>query len=207
MKTQNEKAGFAGQWNRRILVVDDDPSIQQDYRKILSPGRASTDVDAIEAELFGASTESRDAISFELDGAMQGEEALRRVSDACLQQRRYAMAFMDVRMPPGWDGIETTRRIWAADPNIQIVICSAYSDHTWGQITTSLGQSDQLLILRKPFEPIEVRQLALAMTTKWNAARDTRRLMRELEDRCEAMTRQLHMNGDRVVPMVTGMPA
>jgi CheY-like chemotaxis protein len=143
---------------------------------------------------------------FQLDSAMQGDEALGLVTSSCLKQMRYAMAFVDVRMPPGLDGIETARRMWSVDPHLQIVICSAYADHTWEDIIRVLGQSDQLLILRKPFEPIEVRQLALAMTTKWNTARDARRLMRDLQDRCEALTRQIQLAGDRCVPNLTALP-
>jgi two-component system NtrC family sensor kinase len=202
-----QSQSFEEHANRRILVVDDDPSIQEDYRKILAPAHDTPEIDRLEAELFGASNAACPAVRFELDQAMQAEEALRKAAEACLQQRRYAMAYIDVRMPPGIDGIQATRQLWAIDPHVQVVICSAYSDHTWEQIVRELGQSDQFLVLRKPFEAIEVRQLALAMTTKWNASRDARRLMRELEDRCEALTRQLQLAGDRGVPLVTALPA
>ncbi|MFB3137261.1 MAG: PAS domain S-box protein, partial [Nitrospirales bacterium] len=74
-------------------------------------------------------------------------------------------------MPPGWDGLETIEHLWGVDPAIQIVICTAYSDHDWEQITHRLGQSDQLLILRKPFDAIEAQQLATALTRKWECAR------------------------------------
>src|SRR4029077_15261082 len=81
--------------------------------------------------------------------------------------RPYAMAFVDVRMPPGWDGIETIAQIWRDYPQLQVVICSAYSDYSWTEITRKLGASDALLILKKPFDNIEVLQLAHALTKKW----------------------------------------
>ena len=77
------------------------------------------------------------------------------------------MAFIDVRMPPGWDGIETTAKIWEIDPELQVVICTAYSDYSWDQMIARIGQSDRLVILKKPFDNIEVMPLANALTEKW----------------------------------------
>jgi signal transduction histidine kinase len=80
------------------------------------------------------------------------------------------MAFVDVRMPPGIDGVQTIKRLWEIDPNIHCVICSAYSDYSWDQMIEELGQTDKLLILKKPFDPTEIFQIASAFTEKWNAA-------------------------------------
>ena len=73
------------------------------------------------------------AAGFEIDLALQGKEGLQRVQQALAEGRPYAMAFIDVRMPPGWDGIETTGRIWRVDPDLQVVICTACSDYPWGR--------------------------------------------------------------------------
>ena len=81
---------------------------------------------------------------------------------------RYAMAFMDVRMPPGWDGVETTLKLWEADPDIQVVLCTAHSDYSWEEIVKTMGSPERLLVLKKPFDPIEVLQLAHALTEKWS---------------------------------------
>jgi signal transduction histidine kinase len=81
------------------------------------------------------------------------------------------MAFVDVRMPPGWDGMETIRHIWQVDPEILIVICTAYSDRSWEDMVAELGRTDRFLVLKKPFDTIEVRQLALALTERWRLAR------------------------------------
>ncbi|MGB0330899.1 MAG: ATP-binding protein, partial [Planctomycetota bacterium] len=81
-----------------------------------------------------------------------------------------AVAFVDVRMPPGIDGVQTIKRLWEIDPNIQCVICSAFSDYSWQQMIDELGHTDKLLILKKPFDPTEICQIASAFTEKWNAA-------------------------------------
>jgi len=105
--------------------------------------------------------------------------------------RPYAMAFVDMRMPPGWDGIETTLRIWELDPRVQIVICTAYSDHSWESIARRLGHSDRLLILKKPFDNIEVLQVASALTEKWRLAEIAKRRVQDLETQLERRTRDL----------------
>ena len=116
--------------NRRILLVDDLLSIHDDFRKILTAPADTTDLDAEEAILFGQPTR-RVSVRFEMDSAYQGTEALEKVRAARLADRPYAMAFIDMRMPPGWDGLETIEKIWEVDPDVQIVICSAYSDRSF----------------------------------------------------------------------------
>src|SRR5580700_9592436 len=152
--------------NRRILLVDDLLSIHEDFRKILCPPAATTDLDAVEAVLFGAQTSST-SIRFEMDSAFQGAEALEKVSASLLAGSPYAMAFIDMRMPPGWDGVETAERLWQADPRLQIVFCTSFSDYVWTDVLTRLDAQDRLFILKKPFASVEVYQLANALTTKW----------------------------------------
>ena len=74
-------------------------------------------------------------------------------------------------MPPGWDGIETVERLWKADPELLIVLCTAYNDYDWHSIAEHLGRVEQWLILRKPFDTIEVRQLAASLSEKWESAK------------------------------------
>ncbi|MBI3106108.1 MAG: response regulator, partial [Candidatus Rokubacteria bacterium] len=105
---------------------------------------------------------------FELDSAYQGEEGLGKVRHAIQRGSPYAMAFVDIRMPPGWDGVETIHRLWQEDESIQAIICTAYSDYSWEAIASRLGRTDRLLILKKPFDNIEVRQIACALARKWN---------------------------------------
>ncbi|MDB6059684.1 MAG: hypothetical protein JWO95_3528 [Verrucomicrobiales bacterium] len=157
------------QQNRRILIVDDNEAIHQDFRKILNVDSSDSDFDTAEAELLGSSRAIRkQRAHFEMDFAFQGEEALRFVQAAIKAGRRYAMVFMDVRMPPGWDGLETTQKLWEADPDLQVVLCTAFSDRSWEEMMETLGSSERLLILKKPFDAIEVLQFAHALTEKWS---------------------------------------
>jgi two-component system, NtrC family, sensor kinase len=178
--------------NRRILVVDDNPAIHVDFRNILTPAQAQTGkLDNMEAALFGEKLSSKPQVSFELDCASQGQEGYAKVIEAVKAGRPYALAFVDVRMPPGWDGIETVERIWAEYPDLQVVICTAYSDYSWDSIIKKLGHSDQLLILKKPFDNIEVMQLALALTEKWHLTHQARVHIGEVEKKVIERTREL----------------
>jgi two-component system NtrC family sensor kinase len=186
--------------NRRILLIDDNESIHQDFRKILNPsapGKAS--LASAAAELFGNTADLSIDVPFEIDSAFQGQEGLDLVLRACADRRPYAMAFVDLRMPPGWDGIETISRIWAEDPHLQVVICTAYSDYSLGQIAGKLGRTDKMLILKKPFDSIEVRQLADALTEKWRLAREARAKLEDLEERVAERTRELRERQSELV--------
>ena len=154
--------------NRRILVVDDNPSIHADFRKILCPNRKGGGKAAdLEAILFEDSQPAADEVAFELESAHQGQEALEMVKKSLAENRPYALAFVDVRMPPGWDGIETISHLWEICPQLQVVICTAYSDYSWEGMRAKLGRPDSLVVLKKPFDNVEVQQLAHALTRKW----------------------------------------
>ena len=185
--------------NRRILVVDDNRTIHQDFRKILSPPVANDSLDAMEADLFGHAEAMTQLPGFEVDSAYQGEEALVMANTARQQGKPYALAFVDIRMPPGIDGVETTSRLWKDDPDIQVVICSAYADYSWEEMMHRLGLSQRLLILRKPFDGIEVRQLAFALTEKWELLRTNRLHMESLTRAVEECSRQLNAANARLV--------
>lgn len=192
---------------RRVLVVDDSPDVHEDFRKVLCRPVRGAALDELEAELFSPSPGDDDDAPrwsklrphpdrgarmaappdipvFEIDSAFQGHEAVTLVHRALEAGRPYAMAFVDIRMPPGYDGLETIRRLWTLDPAIEVVVCSAYSDHSWEQMLAVIGETDQLLILKKPFQADEARQLALALTTK-------RRLKRAAELRSEDLERRV----------------
>jgi two-component system, sensor histidine kinase and response regulator len=178
--------------NLRILVIDDTRTIHEDFRKILGGERrdaAALDLEA--ASLFGHVQEERRAACFEIDSAYQGQEGLKMVEQAIAADRPYAMVFVDVRMPPGWDGIETIEHIWSVDPDLQVVVCTAYSDYSWDQMIQKFGHSDRLLILKKPFDNVEVLQLATALTEKWRLVQQARTKLDELEDRVKLRTTEL----------------
>jgi signal transduction histidine kinase len=186
--------------NRRILVVDDNRTIHQDFRKILCPSRSrDSALDEMEASLFGHTEQHTQTLNFEVDSAFQGEEALLMARAARQQGKPYALAFVDIRMPPGIDGVETTSRLWKDDPDIQVVICSAYADYSWEEMMQRLGLSQRLLILRKPFDGIEVRQLAFALTEKWELLRSNKLHMEDLTRAVEERSRQLNLANARLV--------
>jgi diguanylate cyclase (GGDEF)-like protein/PAS domain S-box-containing protein len=178
--------------NRRILLVDDLPTIHEDFRKILNPSVALADLDADEAILFGESAPAGKAsVRFDMDSAYQGSQALDKVRAARLAGLPYAMAFIDMRMPPGWDGIETIERLWAEDPHLQVVLCTAYSDYSWTEVLSRLDVRDRLLVLKKPFDTIEVYQLANALTAKWQMTEQAAFKMGALEEAVAERTREL----------------
>jgi diguanylate cyclase (GGDEF)-like protein/PAS domain S-box-containing protein len=176
--------------NRRVLLVDDTPAIHQDFRKILAPEVLGPAREAAEAPFFGKS-EHAVVVYFELDSALQGAEAIEKVRAAFEADRAFAMAFVDMRMPPGFDGVETVERLWRTDPRLQVVLCTAYSDYSWPEVLHRLDVRDRLLFLKKPFDSIEVFQLANALTAKWNASRQAAFKMDTLERAVQERTRQL----------------
>ena len=182
----------------RTLVVDDNPSIHDDFRKILCGGADSAALlHSAEAALFGENAFTSPGDRFEIDSAFQGQEGLQKVQAAVAANRPYVLAFVDIRMPPGWDGIETIDRIWRVDPNIQVVICTAYSDYSWEQITQRLGASDSLLILKKPFDNVEVLQLAHTLSTKWRLTRQARSRIEDLDRAVAERTAALKLSEER----------
>ena len=176
--------------NRRILLVDDMLAIHEDFRKVLAPTTAASDLDDVESSLFGTSAKAP-TVEFFLDSAYQGQEALAKVREALRIRQPYALAFVDMRMPPGWNGVETIEQLWLEDPSLQVVICTAYADQSWVEIFDRLDARDRLLVLKKPFDPIEVRQLASALTMKWQMTEDAAFKMNMLEQAVEERTREL----------------
>ncbi|HEY0339679.1 MAG TPA: diguanylate cyclase, partial [Steroidobacteraceae bacterium] len=176
--------------NRRILLVDDTPAIHEDFRKVLAGTVSATDVAEDEAILFGATARAT-PVHFEVDSAFQGAEAIDKLRASLQAQRPYAMAFVDMRMPPGLDGVETVERLWNEDSELQVVLCTAYSDYSWMEVLRRLDVRDRLLILKKPFDPIEVYQLANALTRKWALCRQAAFKMNTLEAAVEERTRAL----------------
>jgi len=178
----------------RILVIDDTPDIHADFRKILCDDRSGSTLDTHEAALFGDPNTLGKQSNFQVDSAFQGEQGLARVHHAIQEGFPYEIAFVDVRMPPGWDGIEVTPKLWIADPDLQIVICSAYSDYTWEEMFAKVGTSDRMFILKKPFERDEILQLAHSLTEKRRAALQNRSRLKRAYD---AQLKVLEETGER----------
>jgi signal transduction histidine kinase len=174
----------------RILIVDDNEAIHHDFRLILDRrARAArqASLDDLERELAGTPLVATPvAPSYELCFVHQGEDAVRAAADARRAERPFACAFVDIRMPPGIDGIEAVAQIWRCQPELEIVLCSAYSDYSWEDIARRLDPGDRLLVLRKPFDPMEVRQLAACLTEKWRRGCLLAERLRDLEAQVHA---------------------
>lgn len=176
--------------NRRILLIDDTPSIHEDFRKILTPASEQhVELDEMEAALFGNEVKSARAL-FELDSAYGGQEGLGKLIQALQENRPYALAFVDMRMPEGWDGAQTIEHLWQQDPQLQVVVCTAYSDYSWDELLERLHAHDRLLILKKPFDNIEVQQMANTLLTKWEMTERASIQMSHLEHLVDQRTAQ-----------------
>ncbi len=171
--------------NRRVLVIDDLESIHEDFRRVLCPKREDPALDEAERALFGGPASGAASAGvfepFELECAAQGRAGVEAARRARSEERPFAIAFVDMRMPPGWDGLETIENLWRADPEVQTVICTAYSDRSWEEIIGRLGMSDRLLVVKKPFDRVEIAQLSMALASKWAQARAADMKLGELE--------------------------
>jgi two-component system NtrC family sensor kinase len=195
--------------NSRLLIVDDNRSIHADFQKILAPkDSALRGFEDAEAALFGEGARVNPSCihQFQLDSAYQGDEGLARVKQALDQGQPYAMAFMDVRMPPGCDGVEATAKIWEVDPDLQVVMCTAYSDWSWDEMLHKLGQSDRLVVLKKPFDSIEVLQLANSLCRKWQLLQESKGKMAILEEMVLARTAQVVQEQEKLKAIFDNSP-
>ncbi|MBG08430.1 MAG: hypothetical protein CME68_06700 [Halobacteriovoraceae bacterium] len=165
----------------RILIVDDEPDIQKTIGDILTTDTDDgDDLKDLKQSLFGDENEEiGEEIVYDLNYADQGEEAIQLVKKSKEEGNPFSVIFMDIRMPPGIDGIVTSQKIWSIDPRVEIILCSAYSDYTWDQVILKLGVTDKLIILKKPFMPEEISQVALTLSKKWALVNDLEDLVRE----------------------------
>jgi two-component system, NtrC family, sensor kinase len=184
----------------RILVVDDNPAIHQDFGKILTPKQAAhaEELDKLEADLFGAVPHPGLRPEFEVEFALQGEEGVEKLQRALADGRPFKVAFLDVRMPAGMSGVETADCLWKVDPRLQVVFCTAYSDYSLGDLVARLGANDRWVVLKKPFDAIEVWQLAQALSAKWELLKANQLHTDDLERRVAERTALLSQANDRL---------
>ena len=181
----------------RILIVDDNPSIFEDFSAILTPRQSnSNNLSQLSKNLFGEdpSPSTPDADGFTptylLDYAANEIEASEMVIKSKRNNAPYSLVFMDSRMTPGLDGVQATRKIWNIDPEIEVVLCTAYTDYTWQEIIDVIGLSDQFLILKKPFDISAVKQLASTLTHKWERKKDLDRYLDKLETHADDLSQK-----------------
>ncbi len=193
---------------RRVIIIDDSDSIHRDYENILCPPEPSeSEMTLRDLSCFmfdeeaGLAESSEVKLIFDVDHAYQGREGYEKIVAARASGVPYQVAFVDMRMPPGWDGLTTIEKVWREDPDLQVVICSAYSDYTWKQIIDKLGHSDRLLILKKPFDQAEVYQLATALSEKWLSTQRTRDLLASLEQKVDERTVEVRAANEKLVSL------
>jgi two-component system sensor histidine kinase/response regulator len=157
--------------NNRILLVDDEPLILDELGKVLSPAKQNNaELNELENRLFNNSKTNRTkATSYNVCCCRQGDEAIREVQESVEKNEPFAIAFIDIRMPPGPDGVSTAEEIRKLDPNVQIVMMTGYSDFDISEIAHRIPPEDKLLYMQKPIHSQEIRQFALALTAKWQS--------------------------------------
>jgi predicted signal transduction protein with EAL and GGDEF domain len=183
---------------RRILIVDDQQEIHDTFGRIFGEERANDSaLDDFESRFLeeggddqADGAEDVSTIQYSLEHVNSGERAVEAVQESVDAKLEYSVAFVDMRMPMGMDGMETAEQLWKIDPSLHVIICTAYSDHVWRKVVDRLGHNDQLLLLKKPFEADEARQLALALSEKSRLAAVQQKrvydLGREVERRRDA---------------------
>jgi signal transduction histidine kinase len=179
-----------GKKNFRVLIVDDIEDIHTDIRKILSWGPApASNLQRLESALFDSAAAAVATLpKLRIDSAYQGAQAIEMVKAAQSAQDPYHLIFMDVRMPPGMDGVEAAQTIWQIQPDVGVVICTAYSDYSIDAILGKLGISDKLLFLTKPFSAAVLKQSAVTMLRKWDLDHQLQAQMKNLEERVAEQT-------------------
>lgn len=170
-----------------VLVVDDDASIRATYRHILQP--PPSELGGLEALINGAGAVAEANDMFVVVEADQGETAARLQDSALAEGKRFQLAFIDMRMPPGWDGMRTAIALRAQDPSIYIVIATAFSDYDVNALQQALGHD--VVLLRKPFNQEEVYQLARTLCQSWETRQRLESITAEMESRVLARTAEL----------------
>ncbi len=189
-RTQSSAPTWQACFNQ-VLVVDDNPRIHDDFRKVLASSGVEPELRAAEAMLFGGSRTVPQTATYSVDAVLHGEEAVQLARGALERGGYYAVAFIDIRMPPGWDGLRTAEELWKVDPGLQIVFCTAYSDYTWEEILERVGMRSDFLIIKKPFDTVEVRQAVCALSEKRRLSEENRRTLIALETKVQERTQQL----------------
>ncbi len=178
--------------NRRVLVIDDDPAVHEEIQRILGPEhgaeKALLDAERAPRGLSGTGSARQ---CFEVDTAMQGKAGVQLVQRALEAGHPYALAFVEMHRSSGSEELETIQRLWAVDPHLQVVMSSAHADYDWDQVIARLDHPDKLLVVKQPFDPIEVRQCASSLARKWQNEQTLRRHVESLEQVIEDRTRGL----------------
>ncbi len=179
----------------RVLVVDDDEVLIEEYIRCLGEGyeadNATETLSDLEKVLFGEETDERGAAKFDVHTRNQGEAAVEAVELAIKLGQRFSIVFIDVRMPPGIDGMEAAKRIRALDQNVNIVIVTGSHTPAPDDLGKQIPPADKVFFFKKPFHALECRQLAAALCGKWHADMALRLANEDLEKRVDERTAAL----------------
>ena len=182
--------------SNRILVVDDDALLLDEYVRCFGKDFDSefgtSTLSDLEKAIFGDDEGESDTARFAVETRDQGEAAVDAVREAVKDEQPYSIVFLDIRMPPGIDGIEAAKRIRALDPDVNIVIVTGSSSAKVDKLDSMIPPADKIFFFEKPFHALECRQLAAALCGKWHADLALRRANEELELRVERRTAALH---------------
>ena len=195
----------------RILVVDDNPAIHDDFRKVFSSTSVRSKQNEIDLQSFfddEVPEQQVEQVEYDQADAYQGKEGLEMFVQSIKDGRPFDLAFVDMRMPPGWDGLQTIKKLWEQDPDLQIVVCTAFSDYSWSDFFSQLGPQDGLLILKKPFDQAEVLQLACALTRKRHLIRVANTKMATMEKIVKERTAKLeqaHQESERMLSAISSL--
>jgi len=179
----------------RVLVVDDESYILDLFQEVLSivepDGKTHLEARESENKLSKANTSSQSLQLFDVVTCQQGGEAVDAIKSSIKENRPFSVAFIDIRMPPGPDGIWTAEHIRAIDSNIEIVIFTGYSDIHPCEITRRVPPVHKLIYIQKPFTNQEIIQFASALSMKWHTERELKRTNKGLEKSVEARTQEI----------------
>lgn len=195
----------------KILICDDNESIHDDFRFTLGFSEAQQEkkelssklsslIQEIDGDEMQQMSESNN-IEYDLHFAKQGEEAMVKVVEAETKNEPYSLIFMDVRMPPGIDGIQTIKLLRKDYPHLEFVICTAFSDYNWDEIAKELGHTDKVLFVPKPFDPTAIKQIALSQTIKFALNQENQAYSNKLESMVETRTAQLKQQLEEIKNM------
>lgn len=192
----------------RVLVVDDDAQLLSEYVRCLGedfePDVATSTLGDLEKVLFGEETDENGAARFEVHSRNQGEAAVEAVKAAIEAGEPYSIVFIDIRLPPGQDGIISAKQIRELDPNVNIVIVTGSLSVDPDNLGKEVPPADKVFFFKKPFLGAECRQLAAALCGKWHADKALRKANEDLERRVEERTEALQKIA--YIDMVTRLP-
>ncbi len=180
----------------RILIADDEPSVLEAYRQILtndqrSVSRADSRLNELESRIFSPQTRKEVPLAFDLCLCRQGPEAVAAVRQAVEDNAPFSVAFLDVRMPPGPDGVWAATQVRELDPWVNIVMVTAYSDLAPDEIGRQVRPPERLLYMQKPFHTHEIQQFARALSAKWGAEKTLHAANQHLDHLVQERTREL----------------